>query len=306
MNKPIIAIAGPTASGKSAVALALAKKVGGQIVSADSVQVYKCLDIGSAKPTAEEMKGIPHHMIDVLSPAETFSVSDYERLSLKAIDEIYARGHFPILCGGTGFYIRSVVYSLSYGGTPENPQIRAKYAAMEREKGKDAVYEVLKKVDPETAAKLHPNDSMRVIRAIEIFESTGRKKSEIKDEMKPRFDAFAVMPVFPREELYRRIDSRVDDMIARGLFDEVRELLSGGVPETAQSMQAIGYKETIEGMKSGDMHAAAEKIKQNSRRYAKRQITFFKAFPGLVSYSGDSAEERSAIISKMKEFMLNN
>ena len=306
MNKPIIAIAGPTASGKSAVALALAKKVGGQIVSADSVQVYKYLDIDSAKPTAEEMKGIPHHMIDVLSPAETFSVSDYERLSLKAIDEIYARGHFPILCGGTGFYIRSVVYSLSYGGTPENPQIRAKYAAMEREKGKDAVYEVLKKVDPETAAKLHPNDSMRVIRAIEIFESTGRKKSEIKDEMKPRFDAFAVMPVFPREELYRRIDSRVDDMIARGLFDEVRELLSGGVPETAQSMQAIGYKETIEGMKSGDMHAAAEKIKQNSRRYAKRQITFFKAFPGLVSYSGDSAEERSAIISKMKEFMLNN
>ena len=245
-------------------------------------------------------------MIDVLSPTETFSVSDYERLSLKAIDEIYARGHFPILCGGTGFYIRSVVYSLSYGGTPENPQIRAKYAAMEREKGKGAAYEVLKKVDPETAAKLHPNDSMRVIRAIEIFESTGRKKSEIRDEMKPRFDAFAVMPVFPREELYRRIDSRVDDMIARGLFDEVRELLSGGVPETAQSMQAIGYKETIEGMKSGDMHAAAEKIKQNSRRYAKRQITFFKAFPGLVSYSGDSAEERSVIISKMKEFMLNN
>lgn len=299
-------VCGPTATGKTAFSVALAEAIGGEVVSADSVSIYRGLDIGSAKPTAEEMKGIPHHMIDVLSPREPFSVSDYERLSMKAIDEIYARGHFPILCGGTGFYIRSVVYSLSYGGTPENPQIRAKYAAMEREKGKDAVYEVLKKVDPETAAKLHPNDSMRVIRAIEIFESTGRKKSEIRDEMKPRFDAFAVMLVFPREELYRRIDSRVDDMIARGLFDEVRELLSGGVPETAQSMQAIGYKETIEGIKSGDMHAAAEKIKQNSRRYAKRQITFFKAFPGLVSYSGDSAEERSAIISKMKEFMLNN
>ena len=279
-NKKIIVVCGPTASGKTALAVEIALKFGGEIVSADSVSVYKGLDIGSAKPSEEEKKGIPHYLIDVASPKDSFSVGDYEELAVPAVEDILARGKLPIICGGTGFYVNSVLYRMSYGLSKGNIGIRRKYEQAAEEKGRDYVYSVLKEKDPETAAKLHPNDLVRVIRALEIFDATGVKKSDIKDEMIPRYDFIALMPTMPREILYERINTRVDDMMSCGLTSEVKRLIESGVTLDDQCMQGIGYKETAEAILSG-MEIPIELIKMNTRRYAKRQITFFKRFQNL-------------------------
>ena len=293
LNK-VVVVLGPTASGKSSLAVEIALKFGGEIVSADSVSVYKGLDIGSAKPSADEMKGVPHHLIDVVSPKSSFSVGDYEELALPIINDIVKRGRLPIICGGTGFYINSVLYKMSYGLSKGNPEIRGKYEMLATESGRESVYAVLKEKDPETAEKLHPNDLVRVIRALEIFEGTGVKKSEIKDEMKPRFDFVALFPSIPREILYERINSRVNDMLSRGLENEVRGLLNGGVTLSDQCMQGIGYKEVAEAL-TNDEEISAELIKMNTRRYAKRQITFFKRFSNIeyIDMTKSDAYEKS-------------
>lgn len=279
-KKKIIVVCGPTASGKTALAVEIALKFGGEIVSADSVSVYKGLDIGSAKPSEEEKKGVPHYLIDVTSPKDSFSVGDYEELAVPAVEDILARGKLPIICGGTGFYVNSVLYSMSYGLSKGNIEIRRKYEQAAEEKGRDYVYSVLKEKDPETAVKLHPNDLVRVIRALEIFDATGVKKSDIKDEMIPRYDFIALMPTMPREILYERINTRVDDMMSCGLTSEVKRLIESGVTLDDQCMQGIGYKETAEAILSGT-EIPIELIKMNTRRYAKRQITFFKRFQNL-------------------------
>ena len=279
-KKKIIVVCGPTASGKSALAVEIALKFGGEIVSADSVSVYKELDIGSAKPSEEEKKGVPHYLIDVASPKNSFSVGDYEELAVPVVEDILARGKLPIICGGTGFYVNSVLYRMSYGLSKGNIGIRQKYEQAAEEKGRDYVYSVLKEKDPETAAKLHPNDLVRVIRALEIFDATGVKKSDIKDEMIPRYDFITLMPTMPREILYERINSRVDDMMSCGLTSEVKGLIESGVTLDDQCMQGIGYKETAEAILSGT-EIPIELIKMNTRRYAKRQITFFKRFQNL-------------------------
>ena len=279
-KKKIIVVCGPTASGKSALAVEIALKFGGEIVSADSVSVYKGLDIGSAKPSEEEKKGVPHYLIDVASPKDSFSVGDYEELAVPAVEDISGRGKIPIICGGTGFYVNSVLYRMSYGLSKGDIGIRRKYEHAAEEKGREFVYSILKEKDPETAAKLHPNDLVRVIRALEIFDATGVKKSDIKDEMVPRYDFIALMPTLPREILYERINARVDDMMSCGLTSEVRSLLESGVTLEDQCMQGIGYKETAEAILSGT-EIPTEQIKMNTRRYAKRQITFFKRFQNL-------------------------
>lgn len=279
-KKKIIVVCGPTASGKSALAVEIALKFGGEIVSADSVSVYKGLDIGSAKPSEEEKKGVPHYLIDVASPKDSFSVGDYEELAVPAVEDISGRGKIPIICGGTGFYVNSVLYRMSYGLSKGDIGIRRKYERAAEEKGREFVYSILKEKDPETAAKLHPNDLVRVIRALEIFDATGVKKSDIKDEMVPRYDFIALMPTLPREILYERIDARVDNMMSCGLTGEVRSLLESGVTLEDQCMQGIGYKETAEAILSGT-EIPTEQIKMNTRRYAKRQITFFKRFQNL-------------------------
>lgn len=279
-KKKIIVVCGPTASGKSALAVEIALKFGGEIVSADSVSVYKGLDIGSAKPSEEEKKGVPHYLIDVASPKDSFSVGDYEELAVPAVEDISARGKIPIICGGTGFYVNSVLYRMSYGLSKGDIGIRRKYERAAEEKGREFVYSILKEKDPETAAKLHPNDLVRVIRALEIFDATGVKKSDIKDEMVPRYDFIALMPTLPREILYERINARVDNMMSCGLTSEVRSLLESGVTLEDQCMQGIGYKETAEAILSGT-EIPTEQIKMNTRRYAKRQITFFKRFQNL-------------------------
>lgn len=279
-KKKIIVVCGPTASGKSALAVEIALKFGGEIVSADSVSVYKGLDIGSAKPSEEEKNGVPHYLIDVASPKDSFSVGDYEELAVPAVEDISSRGKIPIICGGTGFYVNSVLYDMSYGLSKGDIGIRRKYERAAEEKGREFVYSILKEKDPETAVKLHPNDLVRVIRALEIFDATGVKKSDIKDEMVPRYDFIALMPTLPREILYERINARVDNMMSCGLTGEVRSLLESGVTLEDQCMQGIGYKETAEAILSGT-EIPTEQIKMNTRRYAKRQITFFKRFQNL-------------------------
>lgn len=293
-KKKIIVVCGPTASGKSALAVEIALKFGGEIVSADSVSVYKGLDIGSAKPSEEEKKGVPHYLIDVASPKDSFSVGDYEELAVPAVEDISGRGKIPIICGGTGFYVNSVLYRMSYGLSKGDIGIRRKYEHAAEEKGREFVYSILKEKDPETAAKLHPNDLVRVIRALEIFDATGVKKSDIKDEMVPRYDFIALMPTLPREILYERINARVDDMMSCGLTSEVRSLLESGVTLEDQCMQGIGYKETAEAILSGT-EIPTEQIKMKTRRYAKRQITFFKRFQNLypIDFTDDDKIEKT-------------
>ena len=280
MNGKVIVVGGPTASGKSDLAVRLAKKYGGEVISADALLVYKGLNIGTAKPTKEEMQDIPHHLIDVVEPTQNFSVSDYERLALPVLEDILSRGKTAIICGGTGFYIKSLLFKSQFGNTPQNQEIREKYKKIAQEKGNTYLHNLLKACDKESAERLHENDTKRVIRALEIFELTGKKKSEQQDKEIARYPYTAYAVDFPRETLYERINRRVDVMFELGLLDEVKGLISLGIDENCQCMQAIGYKEVYEGLQTGASVAQMkELIQKNTRNYAKRQITFFKKFP---------------------------
>lgn len=280
--KEVLVICGATATGKTALAAECAKLLGSAVISADSQLVYKGLDIGTAKPTKEEMLGVPHYMIDVAGPKDEYSVSDYRDAALPVLNELISQGKVPVICGGTGFYINSLLFDYSYGGVPANEEVRSKYESLAAERGKEYVYDILKEKDGASAAKLHPNDLKRVIRALEIAES-GIKKSDIDDGSSPRFSYLAVAADFQREQLYARINVRVDKMFEAGLVDEVQGLLARGIDENCRCMQAIGYKEVLEGVKNGySQSTMRDIIKQNTRRYAKRQITFFKKLPNLV------------------------
>ena len=225
MTPQILIICGPTGSGKSGLALKLAKILDTEIISADSLAIYKNLDIGTAKPTKEELNQVTHQLIDVVSPFDSFSVSDYEELALPHINRLISNGKIPIICGGTGFYINSVLYKMSYGNTTENIEIREKFFELSKTKGVDYVWEELNKVDPETANKLHKNDLVRVIRALEIFYATGKKKSDQNDKEIPRYSYLAVMIDMDREVLYDRINRRVDLMVEQGVVEETQNLL---------------------------------------------------------------------------------
>lgn len=286
----VLVICGATASGKTALSVACAKAFNGEIISADSMLVYKGLDVGTAKPTIEERQGIPHYLIDVIDPKESFSVSDYEGVALPIVEELLRRGKMPILCGGTGFYINSILYKSQFGNVGANEEIRAKYEALAEEKGKEFVHNILKEKDPESAEKLHPNDLKRVIRALEIFDITGKAKSEQQDTPTPRFDFISVSIEYPREKLYERINLRVDEMFKQGLMNEVRGLLNSGVTEDMQCMQGIGYKEVAEGIRIGATEEEIkELVKKNTRNYAKRQQTFFKRMQNHVFLTPERA-----------------
>ena len=273
----VLVICGATASGKTALSLACAKAFNGEIISADSMLVYKGLDIGTAKPSMEERGGVPHHLIDVVSPLESFSVSDYEAVALPIVERLLSEGKTPIICGGTGFYINSILYKSQFGNVGANEELRAKYEDLAKEHGNEYVHDILKQKDPESAKKLHPNDLKRVIRALEIFDVTGKAKSEQQDAPMPRFDFASVSIEYPRDKLYNRINLRVDQMFECGLMEEVQSLLKEGVTEEMQCMQGIGYKEVAEGIRLGwTEEEIKELIKKNTRNYAKRQQTFFK------------------------------
>ncbi len=296
MKPKVLVICGATASGKTALSIACAKAFNGEIISADSLLVYKGLDIGTAKPSMEEREGIPHHLIDVVEPIESFSVSDYERAALPIVESLLAQGKTPIICGGTGFYINALLYKSQFGNIGANVEIREKYEKLAREEGKEFVHSILREKDPESAEKLHYNDVKRVIRALEIYETTGKAKSLQQDAPLPRFEYQAFSIDYPRETLYNRINLRVDEMFARGLVDEVKGLLEGGVTEDMQCMQGIGYKEIAEGLRFGyTVDEMKEMVKKNTRNYAKRQQTFFKRMQNHTYLSPENASVESII-----------
>ncbi len=281
-KKPrVAAIVGPTASGKTALAIALAKKFDGEVISCDSMQIYKGMDIGTAKPTVAEMDGIPHHMIDIIEPSEAFSAADYAPLAKAAADDIISRGKLPIFCGGTGLYLDAVLTANSYAETETSPTLRAELISDAERNGIDAMWERLNAVDPDAAAATHKNNVKRVIRALEIYLTSGVTKTEWdkRSRLNPTpYDSKIIALDREREELYRRIDLRVDIMMEMGLENEVRTLIdSGRLPRKSTAAQAIGYKEFIAYFENEiPLDTAVDMIKQSSRRYAKRQLTWFK------------------------------
>ena len=280
-SKKILVIVGPTASGKTRMAVELAKAHNGEVVSADSMQIYRRMDIGTAKPTAEEMDGIPHHMIDVADPEEDFSVARYVELASACVDDILARGKLPIVAGGTGLYVDSLLSGRTFAAFSPESALRKELEAELAERGGEAMLEELSRVDPEAAARLHPNDHKRIVRALEVYRSTGKTISEHNREtqaLPPRYEALTIGLNFQdRADLWARIDARVDQMAADGLEREVRELLSSGLSPRCTAMQAIGYKEFVAAVE-GDMtwREAEELVKLRSRQYAKRQLTWFR------------------------------
>jgi len=300
ISKKILIICGPTASSKTALSIECAKLLDSEIISADSMNIYKGLDIGTAKPTISEREGIPHHLIDVITPKEEFTVSDYKDLASPIVERLLNEGKTPIICGGTGFYINSLLYDMSYGNGTGNLEVREKYKKIAENEGVDTVYNVLKSVDPESAKKLHPNDLKRVIRALEIYEN-GTKKSDIKDDLTPKYSYLAVANDYPRAELYSRIDSRVDLMIESGLIEEVKGLIDSGITIKNQCMQGIGYKEVYSYLQGEiSREKMVELIKINTRHYAKRQITFFKRLDGLVYLTpNDTKNTAKRIVEKL-------
>uniref|UniRef100_A0A7C2EB94 tRNA dimethylallyltransferase n=1 Tax=Ammonifex degensii TaxID=42838 RepID=A0A7C2EB94_9THEO len=274
---PLLAITGPTATGKTAVGIEVALRVEGEVVSADSMMVYRGMDIGTAKPTLAERKGVPHHLIDVVDPGEDFSVATFQTLARKLIREINARGRLPILVGGTGLYIKAVLDGYRFTGGVDR-ELRRRLAAEAGRFGPAYLHERLRAVDPETAARLHPNDLKRIIRALEVFYRTGAPISRAASaETGPEYDALVYGLFLERQELYRRIEERVDAMLEAGLVEEVRRLLKGGLKRDATAMQALGYKE-IAAYLAGEvtLEEAVYLLKRNTRRFAKRQLTWFR------------------------------
>ncbi|NLX64917.1 MAG: tRNA (adenosine(37)-N6)-dimethylallyltransferase MiaA [Clostridiaceae bacterium] len=282
----VVVIAGPTASGKTDLAVELALKLNGEVISADSMQIYRGMDIGTAKPTMEERRGIPHHLIDIVDPDEEYSVAQFKEDALACIKDIIKRGKTPIVAGGTGLYINSLVYNITFSETISDWEYRERMKKLSEEQGPQVLYEYLKKVDPKSAEIIHPNNIKRVIRALEVYETTGIPISEHKEASRknPPLYKFLIYGLqVEREELYRRIDQRVDKMIEKGLYDEVKGLLGRGYSPDLVSLQGIGYKEIIAAIEGRcSLSEATERIKTNTRHLAKRQITWFKKTEGLV------------------------
>ena len=276
----IICIAGPTASGKTALAVALAKEVNGEVVSCDSMQIYKRMNIGTAKPTEEEMEGIPHHMLSVAEPDEDFSVSRYCELATPIVEDILSRGKTAIIAGGTGLYMDALIRGNSFAPYPSTGR-RQELEQLAENEGIEAVLCQLRQIDPESADRLHPGDKKRIIRAMEVYLETGititehnRRTQEIPDRFSPVWFA---LEDENRADLYNRIDSRVLKMLDMGLIPEIQELLHSGIPEKATSMQAIGYKEFVDALQGRcTMQEATALVQQASRHYAKRQLTWFR------------------------------
>ena len=278
-NNKIVVVCGPTASGKTALGVALAKELNGEVVSADSMQIYRGMDIGTAKPTAEEMQGVPHHMIDVADPGEDYSVARYVEEASACVDRILALGKTPILVGGTGLYIDSLIFGRQFAPFPG--RIRAELTQRLQKEGISSLYKTLEAVDPERAARLHQNDEKRIIRALEVYYETGRTLTEHDQEsqsLPPRYEAATIFLNYAdRADLWKRIDSRVDEMERAGLVEEVRRLLHSGVSPKATAMQAIGYKEFSAALRGEEsLEAALGQVKLRSRQYAKRQVTWFR------------------------------
>ena len=304
---PVLAVVGPTASGKTALGVALAEQFGGEIISADSMQIYKGLDVGTAKVTPEETRGIPHHGVDILQPDEPFSVADFTALAGALEHEISGRGHLTILVGGTGLYVQSFLYGVRFAAEKTPDGLREQLAAELNEKGPEAMYAELQAVDPEAAAAIHPNNHVRVLRALEHYRATGKKLSEQKADSLPPEKPYRSLILgldFPeRAQLYRRIDLRVDKMLDAGLLDEAK-LAYDHCQTYRTAAQAIGYKEFFPYFEqTAPLEACTEKLKQASRNYAKRQLTWFRHMDGVVWLDAGAPDAVQTAIRKTSEFL---
>ncbi len=307
-KKPLIILTGPTAVGKTELSIRLAKAVGGSVISADSMQVYRGLDIGSAKIRRDQMEGIPHYLVDILDPEEEFHVVRFQKLALQAMDEIYAQGRIPILVGGTGFYIQAILYDIDFTEQEEDPALRKKYERMAEEGGAHLLHEKLREVDPESAALIHENNVRRTIRALEFFEESGFPISEHNARERQRespynFCYFVLND--DRDRLYRKIDERVDRMLEAGLVDEVETLKKKGCHRGMVSMQGLGYKEILAWLDGETTYEEAVRIlKRDTRHFAKRQLTWFRREKDVIWF--DKAEygySEDRILDKMLKIL---
>ena len=307
-KRPLVILTGPTAVGKTALSIALAKAIGGEIISADSMQVYRHMDIGSAKITPEEMEGIPHYLIDVLEPDQEFNVVVFQELAKQAAAEIYSRGHIPIVAGGTGFYIQALVYDIDFTENDEDTAFRRTLEEQAKREGAEALYERLRAVDPESCESIHAHNIKRVIRAIEFYEKTGKKISEHNREQRqndsPYNFAYFVLND-DRERIYERINGRVDLMMAQGLVEEVRALRESGCRKEMVSMQGLGYKELLSYLEGEtSMEEAVYLIKRDTRHFAKRQLTWFRREKEVIWVDKTVFEHDSQkILNFMQDFL---
>ncbi len=280
IKRPLVVLTGPTAVGKTKLSIALAKAIGGEILSADSMQVYKHMDIGSAKIRPEEMQGVTHHLIDILEPWEEFNVVVFQKKCLECMEQIYAKGHIPILVGGTGFYIQAVLRGIDFTENEENTEYRQKLEHLASEQGPEVLHEMLAKVDPVSAQNIHANNIKRTIRALEYYELTGEPISTHNEREKKRtspynFSYFVLTD--DREKLYDRIETRIDEMMSEGLVEEVRNLKKMGCHRGMVSMQGLGYKEILDYLdQECSLEEAVYTLKRDTRHFAKRQLTWFR------------------------------
>lgn len=301
MKPKIIIITGPTASGKTKLSIDIAKQFNGEIISADSIQIYKEANIGSAKVTHEEMQNIPHHLINICNPADSFSAGQFVELARKLIIEITKKGKLPIIVGGTGLYISSLLYPLSTTAK-RNEQLRKELEQLREREGQIALYNKLKEIDSITAMKIHPNQTDRIIRAIEIYYETGIKKSQLIKSQQSDYDYLLLIISGEREDIYKKINERVDKMINNGLIEEVENLVKKyHLTNENQLMQGIGYKETLMYLNNEiSKEELAELIKQRTRNYAKRQLTWFKKMPNANFITLNNISE---ITNKVEDFL---
>lgn len=307
-KKPLIILTGPTAVGKTKASIGLAKAVDGEIISADSMQVYRHMDIGSAKIKPEEMEGIPHHLIDVLEPDDEFHVVKFQELAKKAMREIWERGHIPIVTGGTGFYIQALLYDIDFDENEKEDACRKELEAYAREHGAEALHEKLALVDPASAEMIHPNNIKRVIRALEFYEQTGKRISEHNETQRQRESPYAFayfVLTDDRTHLYERINRRVDQMIEEGLVNEVQALKDKGYTKQLVSMQGLGYKEILDYLDGNcTLEEAIYTIKRDTRHFAKRQLTWFKRERDVIwinkqSFGYDAEQILDEMLSKL-------
>ena len=303
----LICIAGPTASGKTALSIALAKELDGEIVSCDSMQVYKGMNIGTAKPTTEEMAGIPHYMLSVAEPWEDFSVGKYCQMATPIVDDILARGKTTIIVGGTGLYMDALIKGNDFPPVPSTGR-REELEKIAAEKGIETVIEMLRKADPESVDRLHPSDQKRIIRAMEVYLETGETITEHNRKTQlipPRYNpVWFALEDADRADLYARIDRRVEVMLAQGLIAEIQGLLDTGIPEKATAMQAIGYKEFVDALQGrSSMETATELVQQSSRKYAKRQLTWFRRNSTIHWLVREKDEGTGEILEKARQVL---
>lgn len=295
MKQPLIILTGPTAVGKTALSIRLAKAIGAEIISADSMQVYRHMDIGSAKVMPDEMGGIPHHLVDVLEPWDEFNVVRFQEMAKQAAEEIRSRNHIPLVVGGTGFYIQALLYDIDFTETGEDTSYRRKMEELAREKGDEYLHDMLRQVDPASADAIHFHNVKRVIRALEYFHQTGEKISEHNEQERQKESPYQfVYFVLNRErsDLYERIDRRVDQMMEQGLLDEVKKLKAMGCTREMVSMQGLGYKEMLSCLDGEiSLEEAVYILKRDTRHFAKRQLTWFKRERDVTWIQADGDEE---------------